>query len=181
MHKFIDDVNHITENNELFKSHNSAQSGGKLQNVKAKPKTMKEKPLIHKEPNARKPKTMKERPLLHKEPKARKPKTMKEKPLIHKEPKARKPKTMKERPLINKEPKARKPKTMKDKSTARKPNTITKNHLVDKKSMANHMEDELHCVPSLVMSKVQFKSLCTKSPVIANLQFLPNRVININT
>ena len=144
LHKFIDDVNHITENNELFKSHNSAQSGGKLQNVKAKPKTMKEKPLIHKEPNARKPKTMKERPLLHKEPKARKPKTMKEKPLIHKEPKARKPKTMKERPLIHKEPKARKPKT-----------------LVNKELLVNHIQDELHYIPSLVMSK-------EKSPHIGN-------------
>ena len=138
LHEFIDDVNHITENNELFNSHNSAQSGGKVPKVKAKPKTIKEKPLINKEP------------------KVRKPKTMKEKPLIHKEPKARKPKTMKERPLIHKEPKVRKPKTMKDKTNARKPTTI-----IEKKSIADHIEDEVHCIPSLVMSK-------EKSPHIGN-------------
>lgn len=71
LHEFIDDVRHITENNDLFKSQNLVQSGGKLQNVKDKPKTMKERPLIHKEPKARKPKTMKEKP---------------KKPLVDKEP-----------------------------------------------------------------------------------------------
>ena len=53
LHEFIDDVRHITENNDSFKSQNLVQSGGKLQNVKDKPKTMKEKPkkpLVDKEP-----------------------------------------------------------------------------------------------------------------------------------